>query len=81
MLYLFLSVAALSLAAWDAWRRALAHDRARVSALSEKLTHLVESNRLQKAALENFLKQISDVVGYSESKKRDLELKLASRKL
>lgn len=80
-MYLFLSVAALSLAAWDAWRRWMAHERANVSALSEKLTHLVESNRLQKAALENFLKQISEVVGYSESKKRDLEYKLAGKKL
>jgi hypothetical protein len=81
MLYVFLSVAALCLAAWDMYRRQLAHDRAAVSALSEKLTHLTESNRLQKAALENFLKQISEVVGYSESKKRDLEYKLAGKKL
>jgi hypothetical protein len=80
-MYLAISVAAVSLAVWDMFRRWVAYDRAHVSALSEKLTHLVESNRLQKAALENFLKQISDVVGYSESKKRDLEMKLVGKRL
>jgi hypothetical protein len=80
-MYLAISVAAVSLACWDMFRRWMAYDRAKVSQLSEKLTHLVESNRLQKAALESFLKSMADVVGYSESKKRDLEYKLAGKKL
>jgi hypothetical protein len=63
------------------FRRWVAYDRANVSALSEKLTHLVESNRLQKAALENFLKQMAELVSFTQERKRELELRLAGKKL
>lgn len=81
MLYLFLSVAALSLAAWDMFRRWMAYDRAKLSGLSEKLTALIESNRISREAQLEFLKQMRELVKFTEEKKRSLEMSLAGKKL
>lgn len=91
-MYPFLTFLAFFLTAFEMHRRALADRRAarefekaltiEVAQRLEKLTLRMEADRgVQAAALENFLKQIREMVRFSEERRRELEIRLAGKKL
>jgi hypothetical protein len=84
--------ALLTLAAWDAHRRAVADrkvarefERAVTAELAKDLRACVEAvhkdRKVQADALENFLRQIKEVAKFSAEKHRELEMRAAGKKL